>query len=107
MTSHHILARADALMSRKRPPADNEDVPILTDVVDGEISTEMTAEHAQMESATHAQQTSKALPDIEQLRIELLRRIEQHLHETLPGLIDATLQDMLNPETDQLPPAES
>lgn len=119
-----ILARADALMHRKRPSdADLDDVPLLTDAIgdDDDIPVLLEAEplppapvvesfapvsappsepsaQAEMESAP----TDIAAPATileaelrERLAAELARRVEQRLAAELPRVIEATVRDFL------------
>ena len=104
-----ILARADALMQRRRnPDAGLEDVPVLTDaVIDEEdfpvlrdIETPPTETETQV--AAPAPAITPELPDQalaanvrEILAHELARRVEQRLAAELPRIIEATVRDYL------------
>lgn len=116
-----ILARADALMHRKRQ-SDNEfdDLPVLTDAIDeDDIPVLLDAEISVVAEPPAIEEpvliaTSEAIiePDIEiseptplaptvdpalrdQLIYELARRVEQRLSAELPGIIESTVRDFL------------
>ena len=79
-----ILARADALMHRKRQSdTDFDDVPVLTDAIDDDDDIPPLA----------ARPLDSELR--EQLAGELARRIEQRITAELPRLIDSALRDFL------------
>ena len=107
-----ILARADALMQRRRssPPDADDDVPVLTDSVDEdddfpillEIETPpeacaAIAETAPIVEIAEAQPThplfDAGMRDI--LAHELARRVEQRLAAELPRIIESTVRDFL------------
>ena len=118
-----ILARADALMQRRRQQAaEGDDVPVLTDAVDPDddlpvlldieleacpeiekcelstvdrdISPEMTTEvPAPPSEAGSAHRLDTGIRDI--LAHELARRIEQRIVAELPRLIESTVKDYL------------
>jgi len=116
-----ILARADALMHRKRQ-SDNEldDLPVLTDAIDEDdipilldaetsVTTEIstieepafasTAE-AIIEPDTKALEPMPSAPVIDpalrdQLIRDLAHRVEQRLSAELPGIIESTVRDFL------------
>ena len=109
-----ILARADALMHRKRQSGgEYDDLPILTDAIgDDDIPLLLDAEPAlefdEPESII-APETLAATPAPavtqphaaenaelrEQLVRELARRVEQRLNAELPRLIESTVCDFL------------
>lgn len=109
-----ILARADALMQRRRQNAELDDVPVLTDTVDTDddvpvlLDIEMLATVAEAEAAseefaepppaiveelTPPSAFDAGLRDI--LAHELARRLEQRLAAELPRLIESTVRDFL------------
>ncbi len=114
-----ILARADALMSRRRQALDPDDVPVLTDVVNTDdcddipVLTDCETPAATEEPANclPASQPAEALsppdqqeegsellaatPSATDLARELAYRIEQRLLAELPKLIESTLRDYL------------
>ena len=116
-----ILARADALMHRKRQ-SDNEldDLPVLTDAIDeDDIPILLDAETSVIteisaigESAFVSPSEAIIEPDIEaldpmppapvidpalrdQLIRDLAHRVEQRLCAELPGIIESTVRDFL------------
>lgn len=116
-----IIARADALMQRRRQNAgDAEDVPVLTDSIDDEddipvlvdavpiaTETQVMADDTWPEPVLPAEAEpvvaladtppapafDAALRDI--IAHELARRVEQRLSAELPRLIEATVRDYL------------
>lgn len=118
-----VLARADALMQRRRQNlADSEDVPVLTDSVgsnpadsDDDIpvlfASEIAGEPvAMMETPFVAESTlpgnnvpaepfAQLMPidktNNEALIFELASRVEKRLLAALPGIIEATVRDFL------------
>lgn len=109
-----ILARADALMQRRRQNAELDDVPVLTDAVDTDddvpvlLDIEMLATVAETEAASEV--LAEPLPAIAEepaapsafdaglrdiLAHELARRLEQRLAAELPRLIESTVRDFL------------
>lgn len=107
-----ILARADALMQRRRQSGgDSEDVPVLTDavLVDDDFPVLLDAEPPPLPAVDHAvafEPETKApqkLPatlaldagvrDI--LAHELARRVELRLAAELPRIIESTVRDFL------------
>lgn len=116
-----ILARADALMHRKRQ-SDNDfdDLPVLTDAVDDDdipvlLDAEMAdiavlpvpEEHAitvASETFVEPEPETLAPPPVlrtidsalrDQLIRELAHRVEQRLSAELPSIIEATVRDFL------------
>ncbi|MBS1142454.1 MAG: hypothetical protein H6R13_3907 [Proteobacteria bacterium] len=118
-----ILARADALMHRKRE-SDNEfdDLPVLTDAIDEDdipvlldAETTATSENPAIEEPELAapsetiDEPEREAPETEltppvrmidpalrdQLIRELAHRVEQRLNAELPGIIEATVRDFL------------
>ena len=100
-----ILARADALMHRKRHhDGDLDEVPILTDAVDDDIpvltDTDLTtlagsrpeeaAPPTPFPATTHLDPSQ-----LDQLAAALSSRLEQRLQAELPRLIDATIADFM------------
>lgn len=92
-----ILARADALMQRRRQGETGplDDVPVLTDTVESDEATPLLSE------ATHDQVYGLTLDGMAEA---LSRRIKQRLAAELPALIEATVRDFL---AEQNHPAES
>lgn len=110
-----ILARADALMHRKRlQDGDFDDVPVLTDAISDDIPVltdsdlpELAVPLAARESTTLAEvPTPRAAnnldPDqLDALAVALSNRLEQRLRAELPRLIDATIADFMAEYTAQ------
>lgn len=102
-----ILARANALMHRRRGGDDGDEIPVLTDAIieddDIPVLLDIEAPSATSEALSTTSSTvdlpvtSKIPlpPDSETLLRELARRIEERLQEELPFLIEATLLDLL------------
>ncbi len=104
-----ILARADALMQRRRNTnTDLEDVPVLTDTVDDEedfpvlLDIEALPATVELEVAPLAEVVAAELPDPalaasmrDILAHELARRVEQRLAAELPRIIESTVRDFL------------
>jgi hypothetical protein len=117
-----ILARADALMQRRRQANEFDDVPVLTDAIDDEddIPVLIDAESPMplvercadliMESAVEGNQAipepvisdtavannavfDTAMRDI--LAHELAHRVQQRITAELPRIIESTLRDFL------------
>lgn len=89
-----ILARADALMQRRRGAGEAEDLPVLTDVVppDDDLPRQPpTAVAPAPDSAAVA-----ALAD------ELATRVRARLAAELPSLVEAALQSALAGLTEHL-----
>jgi len=111
-----ILARADALMQRKRQTGGElDDLPILTDAIgeddipvllDAELPPEFDEPQleagiapetcvATAEPAVVAAMAAEHAELREQLVRELARRVEQRLNAELPRLIESTVCDFL------------
>ena len=120
-----IIARADALMQRRRQsPGEIDDIPVLTDSValpddDIPVLTDCAPpDEAPSPELVAVDETSLVTPDFsppapdfsddspipttsrvealpEQLLTELARRVEQRLTAELPRLIESTLRDLL------------
>lgn len=107
-----ILARADALMQRRRQQTDADNVPVLTDAIETDddipvlidIDPGMViAESGDSWLANTAIETippqptppiiDAALRDI--LAHELARRVEQRITAELPRIIESTVRDFL------------
>ena len=126
-----ILARADALMQRRRQsPGETDDIPVLTDSIaspDDDIplltdfeppcaemppNTNVAANVLLAEETTARQpqepQPAPAPPIPEQLLTELARRVEQRLIAEIPRLVASTLRDLLAEKgmIDALPPQD-
>lgn len=111
-----ILARADALMQRRRNPnADLEDVPVLTDTVNGEEdfpvlhNIDVPPAIVEADVKTQAESGTIAEPAVPSARDytletggrdiiahELACRIEQRIIAELPRIIEAAVQDFLS-----------
>ena len=83
-----ILARADALMQRRRQGETGplDDVPVLTDTVESDDAAPLLAKpiHDQTDSLT-----------LDGMAEALSLRIQQRLAAELPALIEATVRDFL------------
>lgn len=108
-----ILARADALMQRRRQSGGEPDeIPVLTDAVDNDddipvlLDAEIPAPVFEPEADTAPEGAVEiaevALPPPvfdtalrDALAHELARRVEQRLAAELPRLIESTLRDFL------------
>jgi hypothetical protein len=117
-----ILARADALMQRRRQNAEQDDVPVLTDAVgeDDDIPVLLDIEtfdtglasepEPALEPENPIEEPVSAAPPIDAppppppsldagvrdiLAHELARRVEQRLAAELPRLIESTVRDFL------------
>lgn len=114
-----IIARADALMQRKRQSSLSDDIPVLTDAVDEEdipvlLDVAEPVPSVELAAAIHLASAhqltpnepdnptpaSKTSPEIDPaLRDQLVRhlahRIEQRLTAELPRIIESTLCDFL------------
>ena len=95
-----ILARADALMQRRRSTTldADDDVPVLTDAIETPPEVfEPIAEIAPIveivEEPTSHPLLDAGLRDI--LAHELARRVEQRLAAELPRIIESTVRDFL------------
>lgn len=117
--SSPIIARADALMHRKRQSSgDLNDVPVLTDAIDDDdipllTDIDVAAEPEFQDAAVFEPVTSadeihdsepqeapiaKPLIDAalrDHLAHELASRVEERLRAALPQIIDATVKDFL------------
>lgn len=107
-----ILARADALMQRRRQHTEFDDVPVLTDAIEDEddIPVLIDAEVATPIVEQNYDLDSEALPEVDQaapvppvfdtalrdiLAHELARRVEQRIAAELPRIIESTVRDFL------------
>ena len=105
-----ILARADALMQRRRSSnPDSDDVPVLTDsieedefpvLLDIETPAEALETLAQSEPVTEIAELYATHPLLDAslrdiLAHELARRVEQRLAAELPRIIESTVRDFL------------
>lgn len=107
-----ILARADALMQRRRQHAEVDDVPVLTDaiddedgipvLVDAEVEVPVVEQNDDLDSESlsefdHAQSEppvfDTAMRDI--LAHELARRVKQRITAELPRIIESAVRDFL------------
>lgn len=113
-----ILARADALMQRRRQNiGEIDDVPILTDAVttdsDDDVPVLLDVEHfaplAEPEPAIEESEEPRVVESMEETKAtpafdaalrdimahELARRVEQRLAAELPRIIESTVRDYL------------
>ncbi|KXB32207.1 hypothetical protein AT959_03890 [Dechloromonas denitrificans] len=106
-----ILARADALMQRRRQGGGElDEIPVLTDTVDNdddipvlldaEIPAPVVEPEAEPEPAGEVAEEALPPPAFDTaardaLAHELARRVEQRLAAELPRLIESTLRDFL------------
>jgi len=108
-----ILARADALMQRRRQGGGElDEIPVLTDTVDNdddipvlldaEIPAPVVEPEAEAEPEPAGEVAKEALSPPafdtaarDALAHELARRVEQRLVAELPRLIESTLRDFL------------
>ena len=90
-----ILARADALMHRRRPAGgEADDIPILTDTVEDDIPVLVDSEPASPPSSVPPEAPDE--PTAQELIIrELARRVEQRLRDELPRIIETAVSDFL------------
>lgn len=112
-----ILARADALMQRRRQANEFDDVPVLTDAIDDEddipvlIDAEAPmplVEHGDDSIMESPVESKPAIPEPtvlnnavfdnamrETLAHELAHRVQQRITAELPRIIESTLRDFL------------
>ncbi len=112
-----ILARADALMQRRRQANEFDDVPVLTDAIDDEddipvlIDAEAPmplVEHGDDSIMESPVKSNQAIPEPtvlnnavfdsamrETLAHELAHRVQQRITAELPRIIESTLRDFL------------
>lgn len=102
MSSHHILARADALMHRRRQPSEAEDVPILTDIVETEPSPDTVTAAPVPPPAPPGSASATPSPSAQvvaefrsKLRQQLIEHLQAHIDLVLPTLVDAALHELL------------
>jgi hypothetical protein len=95
-----ILARADALMQRRRQIGGAfDDVPILTDAIEAEDSRTETP--ASMTSTTerplHESPELPDLPDLhlDQISTELAARVIARLNHELPRLVESVVTEFM------------
>lgn len=107
-----ILARADALMQRRRQHTEVDDVPVLTDaiddeddipvLVDAEVEIPVVEQNYDLDSETLPEfdETQPAPPVFDTamrdiLAHELARRVKQRITAELPRIIESTVRDFL------------
>ena len=112
-----ILARADALMQRRRQANEFDGVPVLTDAIDDEddipvlIDAEVPmqlVEHGDDSIMESPVESNQAIPEPtvlnnavfdtamrETLAHELAHRVQQRITAELPRIIESTLHDFL------------
>ncbi|MBS1188364.1 MAG: hypothetical protein H6R10_156 [Rhodocyclaceae bacterium] len=99
-----VVARADALMQRRRlPPTEVEDVPLLTEVVDPDADLPVLV--AEEPSPPAPAQTEPPRLDPAALDIlahELARRLGERLAAEIPDLVATALQSTLGGLTEEL-----
>ena len=105
--SSHIIARADALMQRRRHGGiDVNDIPVLTDAVDADDDVPVLVDvesQAPLEASPPAgdagreHATGSALDDtlLDIIAHELARRISERMAAEMPAIIEATVRDFL------------
>lgn len=111
-----ILARADALMHRRRQnPEEGNDFPTLTDAIDPEADVPLLIDIDEMPPApaaatpsataplTAADNTVVAVPavDVTALSEELARRVTARLQAALPGIVASVVADFLAEQADK------
>ncbi len=92
--SSNILARADALMQRRRQSnGDADDVPVLTDAIDPESDIPVLLD-AEPGAKSHA---GNGLDDemLDLVAHELARRVHERLAAELPAIVANTVRDFL------------
>lgn len=118
-----ILARADALMQRRRQTlGGNENIPVLTDAIgaDDDIPVLLDREppagdspatqHAGDEHFTHPEANNPTVSpvlDYEHLMTELALRVNQRLQAEIPRLIELTVRELLAEQTTAQKPKEN
>lgn len=113
-----ILARADALMQRRRQSsAELDDIPVLTDAVDPVESDDDVPVLLNIDSPAAPVTTARSQAEFEEIPLaipeeasgslafdsavrdiiahELARRVEERLMAELPRLIESTVRDFL------------
>ena len=102
-----ILARADALMHRRRPGShEADDIPVLTDAVAAgdDIRTLLAEETAQDPVAVSNEPVpedfgaNSVKPDAtlyDELADELIKRVHARLAAELPAIVDHSLRELL------------
>jgi hypothetical protein len=110
--SKSVLARADALMQRRRQSgAENDDVPVLVDAIDPEMDIPVLVDAeppvAVVESLSEPEPA--AVPEggpaldgemLDSIARELTRRVHERLAAELPLIVADTIRDLLaEPET--------
>lgn len=105
--SSPILARADALMHRRRPnSAEPDDIPVLTDAIDREgeppvlLDTEQAPTPLEVADASAAAIAPGAdiggdSEMLDTLAHELARRVHARLAAELPAIVEDTVRDFL------------
>jgi hypothetical protein len=96
-----ILARADALMQRRRQVGSSpfDDVPILTDTIEAEDTLAPTPASS-MTPATRHLADSPELPDLpdlhlDQISTELAARVIARLNHELPRLVESVVTEFM------------
>lgn len=95
-----IVARADALMQRRRQasaaPREGEELPVLTEVVDPDEDLPVLGEdQAIPEEIAEAAPPALDPALIDLLAHELTRRVHERLAAEIPSLVEASLQSIL------------
>lgn len=105
-----VVARADALMQRRRQasgprPPESEELPVLTEVVDLDEDLPVLTEEAEELIMDEPPEPAPPALDpavLDLLAHELTRRLRQRLAAELPSLVEAALQSTLAELTREL-----
>ena len=114
--SDSILARADALMQRRRAsPGETDDIPMLVEAFDGDDDVPLLIDAEDTPSAPDPLQetappSASATPDLalegpmlDIIAHELARRVSQRLEAELPAIVESTVREFLaDPDIRQL-----
>lgn len=96
-----VVARADALMQRRRqassPAAEIEDLPVLTEVVDPDADLPVLLTETEIPPLRAAETSPPALDPaaLDILSHELARRVRERLAAEIPDLVATALQSTL------------
>lgn len=104
-----VVARADALMQRRRQSSgprlpETEEVPVLTEVVDPDEDLPVLTVEAELITDETPETAPPALEPavLDILAHELTRRVHERLAAELPSLLEAALQSTLAELTQEL-----
>jgi len=100
-----VVARADALMQRRRQPSptEAEDLPVLTEVIDPDADLPVLV--AEAAPQPEIAKTAPPSPDpavLDVLAHELARRLGERLAAEIPNLVATVLQSAVAGVTDEL-----